>query len=292
MMADEHQEPSEAILALLQQHASSSAQQEELEYVAELVLDAASENPDAELAVLRVILEETLDDTTCLQTKTLESLLDELVAALRPVETIEEDEKAKRREEHIAKLREQFAVGKACLAVLEEDDEWHPATITAHVEFDSTAASATKQKKKKHYEPFHIELEFIEFGKKQAARMSDIVLDEDRADKDDEDAASARLCEMCERPMNLTAHHLIPRVTHPIYLKKGYTKEFLNTCIMICRACHSKIHSTESERTLAREYNTLDKIMEHPEILRWVQYACKQKARIKPVKKSKWPVGK
>uniref|UniRef100_K3WIG1 Tudor domain-containing protein n=1 Tax=Globisporangium ultimum (strain ATCC 200006 / CBS 805.95 / DAOM BR144) TaxID=431595 RepID=K3WIG1_GLOUD len=288
-MAEEHQEPSKAILTLLQQHASSSAQKEELEYVAELVLDAAAENQDAELLALRAILEETLDDTACLQTKTLETLLDQLVAELWPAETSKEDERAKRREEHIAKLRQQFAVGKACLVVLEEDDEWHPATIAAHVECESPV---TKQKKKKHAEPFHIEIEFIEFGKKQVVRMSDIVLDEDRADKDDEDAASARLCEMCERPMNLTAHHLIPRVTHPTYLKKGYTKEFLSTCIMICRACHSKIHSTESERTLAHEYNTLDKIMAHPEILRWVQYARKQKARIKPVKKSKWPVGK
>lgn len=285
-MSEQHQDHSEAISALLKQHASSNTQQEELGYVVELVLDACDENQDVELAALRGILVDTLEDATFLKTERLPELSEQLVSLLRPLEISREDEKARRREAHIAQLRDRFAVGKSCLAVLEEDDEWHPAEITQHVEADNTA-----KKKKQRVEPFNVEVEFVEFGKKQVMRMDDIVLEEDRADKEDEEDTSG-LCEMCERPMNLTAHHLIPRVTHPTFLKKGYSKVFLNTCIMICRACHSKIHSTEDERTLAKEYNTLEKIMEHPEILRWVNYASKQKARIKPVKKSKWPVGK
>lgn len=296
MMADE-QPNSEAICVLLKQHAPAKTQQEELEYVAELVLDAADEHGSADATALTSVLVETLEGALFLMSDNLQVLSAQLVALLRPSESSQEDEKARRREAHIESLCVQYAVGKRCLAVLEEDEEWHSAVISMQVapeEEEENATGAQKKitkKKKKHGPPFHLEIEFIEFGKKQVVLMEDVVLDEDRADRESELDTSG-LCEMCERPMNLTAHHLTPRVTHSRYLKQGYTREFLNTCIMICRQCHSKIHSTEDERTLAREFNTLEKIMAHPEIVRWVSYAHKQKARIKPVKKSKYPAGK
>ncbi|GAB9466008.1 hypothetical protein Gpo141_00003394 [Globisporangium polare] len=288
---------SDAICALLAQHTPSKTQEEELEYVAELVLDVADEHASADATALAGVLVETLEDASSfLKSDSLPELSAQLVALLRPSEASQDDEKVRRREAHIESLRVQYAVGKRCLAVLEEDDEWHPAVISRQVnpeEENATGAqkAITKRKKQKRGPPFHLEIEFIEFGKKQVMLMEDVVLDEDRADRESELDTSG-LCEMCERPMNLTAHHLTPRVTHARYLKQGYTREFLNTCIMICRQCHSKIHSTEDERTLAREFNTLEKIMAHPEIVRWVSYARKQKARIRPVKKSKHPVGK
>lgn len=295
MMTDE-QPKSEAICALLKQHAPAKTQQEKLEYVAELVLDAEDEHGSADATALNSVLVETLEVASFLKSDSLQELSAQLMALLRPSESSQEDEKARRREAHIKSLCVQYAVGKCCLAVLEEDKEWHPAVISLQVtpeeeEENTTGAQKKITTKKKRGPPFHLEIEFIEFGKKQVVLMEDIVLDEDRADKESELDTSG-LCEMCERPMNLTAHHLTPRVTHSRYLKQGYTREFLNTCIMICRPCHSKVHSTEDERTLAREFNTLEKIMAHPEIVRWVSYARKQKARIKPVKKSKYPVEK
>jgi len=47
--------------------------------------------------------------------------------------------------------------------------------------------------------------------------------------------ADINTCEMCERYMPLTKHHLIPRSTHKKYTKMGYTPEVLNTCASICR---------------------------------------------------------
>ncbi|TYZ61790.1 hypothetical protein PybrP1_004788 [[Pythium] brassicae (nom. inval.)] len=284
---------SSAIVALLVQHATT-ARREKLEYVAELVCDTAEDGADLEAEALDAALTETLEDAALpLAAADVALLVQQLVALLRPSVASAEDEKARRRAAHEAALRAQFAAGKQCLAVLEEDNAWHPAEIVQQVSDEDADANAKKTSRAAHRRraPFRLEIEFVEFGKKVVVRMEDMVLDEDRADRDD-DPDGTGLCEMCERPMNLTAHHLIPRTTHAQYRKKGYTKEFLNTCVMICRQCHSKIHSVEDERTLARDFSTLEKIMAHPEIVRWVAYASKQKARIRPTKKSKYPVGK
>ncbi|TMW56246.1 hypothetical protein Poli38472_008894 [Pythium oligandrum] len=270
----------QAIARVLQTFAVSKPRADELEYVAELVLSVVEDETDVESAALVPTIVETLEDVNWLD----QNKLTELCTALERVITgkaeddSDSDEDAKT--SALDRLKEEYAIGKDCLVVLEEDDEWHPARITRHVEGEAMSAAS-----------FRVEVEFIEFGKKQIAEMTEIVLDEDVADGDD-DGESEDVCEMCERPMRLTLHHLIPRETHERYRKKGYTQEFLNTCARICRPCHSKIHSTEDNKTLARDYNTVEKIMTHPDIQRWVSYAKKQRTSIRPLKKSKWPVGK
>ncbi|KAG1712051.1 hypothetical protein DVH05_009291 [Phytophthora capsici] len=262
---------------------------EELEYTAELLIATAEEDtatPDR--SKLATVFVEVLEETEFLDAAQLAAIAEKLVDAMIGSEEDDSEEDLeshfkRRRRLRRERLETQFAIGKSCLVVLEEDEAWHPARITRHIGENEDAEEDAW--------PIEVEVEFIEFGKKQIVREDEVVLDEDVAGREDADDMTG-LCEMCERPMNLTAHHVIPRVTHSKYLRKGYTKEFLNTCIMICRQCHSKIHSTEDNKTLAREYNTLDKIMQHPEIIAWVAYARKQKARVKPRKKSKWPVGK
>ncbi|KAF4322030.1 hypothetical protein BBO99_00004345 [Phytophthora kernoviae] len=263
----------------------------ELEYTAELVLATAEEaESPQERAKLVASITKMLEETEFVDTVKLSSLAEQLVAALLGDEDDSADEKesdaTRRRRLRKEQLEIQFAIGKSCLVVLEEDKAWHPARITQHISENEDSENEEDDDR-----PLEVEVEFIEFGKKQIVREDELVLDEDVAGREDADDMTG-LCEMCERPMNLTAHHVIPRVTHAKYLHKGYTREFLNTCIMICRQCHSKIHSVEDNKTLAREYNTLDKIMQHPKIVVWVAYARKQKARVKPRKKDKWPVGK
>ncbi|KAJ0405663.1 hypothetical protein ATCC90586_004466 [Pythium insidiosum] len=183
-------------------------------------------------------------------------------------------------------LKDEYAVDKRCLAVLTEDDDWHPARITRHLSPDPAKAEASGGSA-----TLRLEVEFLEFGKKQLVELEDVVLDEDIAD-DDGAGDGPAVCEMCERPMRLTFHHLTPRVTHAKYLKLGYSREYLNAGVMICRPCHSKIHSTESNKTLAREFNTLAKLLEHPEIVRWVSYARKQRVSFKPLKRRAWPAAR
>ncbi|ETW03872.1 hypothetical protein H310_05217 [Aphanomyces invadans] len=156
-----------------------------------------------------------------------------------------------------------FIAGAACVAILAEDDSWHEADV---VSFDAATRS--------------VEVRFVEFGNVQWVDLTSVVL----ADNVLNDVGGDERCAMCERPVHLTEHHLIPRQIHARYLKRGYTRDFLNRCIRICRSCHSKIHSTIDNRTLAEDFNTLEKLLAHDSISKYVVYARKQKARNKPRK--------
>lgn len=72
---------------------------------------------------------------------------------------------------------------------------------------------------------------------------------------------SNRCCQVCERQVKLTRHHLIPRQTHKAMLKKGITKETLNQTIPICRLCHSTIHRFFTHEQLALQFNTVEKLL-------------------------------
>ncbi|KAG1774565.1 hypothetical protein EV702DRAFT_1122875 [Suillus placidus] len=53
-------------------------------------------------------------------------------------------------------------------------------------------------------------------------------------------------CEICEREVRLTCHHLIPRSTHAKVLKKKgrqmHPESMINFVAWLCRPCHSLAH--------------------------------------------------
>jgi hypothetical protein len=85
-------------------------------------------------------------------------------------------------------------------------------------------------------------------------------------------------CELCKRPVSfLTQHHVIPRTEHKRKKKReGLTQEFLNTVIWICAACHKNIHAVLTERELADEYNTIEKLRGFPAIQKFTTWVRKQ----------------
>lgn len=94
------------------------------------------------------------------------------------------------------------------------------------------------------------------------------------SDKDYDDGT----CVLCERDMPLTFHHLIPRTTHKKLAKRTMLdKKALNVGIMVCRPCHSAIHRFIDEETMALEYNTLEKLLTHEKVQKWIPYAAKLK---------------
>lgn len=96
------------------------------------------------------------------------------------------------------------------------------------------------------------------------------------------------LCELCEREMPLTFHHLIPRTTHKKMLKRNlFEKKELNRGIYVCRPCHNAIHKLIDEYTMAQEYNTLEKLLDHEGVQKWIPYAMKQKVVKEAMKKYK-----
>lgn len=79
---------------------------------------------------------------------------------------------------------------------------------------------------------------------------------------------SPQLCPLCGRPMpegSYNAHHLIPtthggRITIDLHI-----------------VCHDKIHHTFSEHELSGYYHTIDRLLSHPEIVKFVQWVRKQR---------------
>lgn len=116
-----------------------------------------------------------------------------------------------------------------------------------------------------------VKVSFIAFQKSLTATLEDIVPEEHLAD-DDEDCGVGE-CLLCTRQLPLTRHHLIPRMMHARYTKKGFTKAQLNDTVDICRACHSTIHRAEDEKTLAARFRTLEALAEHPTVMAWVKFA-------------------
>merc|ERR1740121_298980 len=165
----------------------------------------------------------------------------------------------------------QIEEGAFVLALLTEDGEWHQAVV-------QKAAGENM-----------FVVVFLEYGKPQETIAANIRLMEDIVDDEDtEEALAEGQCEMCARQMLLTFHHLIPKDVHPTYLKKRLpagiegepTRHFLNTHgAMLCRKCHSFVHHLASNDVLAKEYNTLEKILAVPSVQAWVMWAGQQTSR-------------
>lgn len=75
-------------------------------------------------------------------------------------------------------------------------------------------------------------------------------------------------CEICERDwVPLTYHHLIPRFVHTKAVKRGWHREEdLANVAWLCRACHSFVHRFAGHEVLAREYYTVEKLLEAEEV--------------------------
>ncbi|MCB2008719.1 MAG: HNH endonuclease [Rhodoferax sp.] len=71
------------------------------------------------------------------------------------------------------------------------------------------------------------------------------------------------ICPLCGRPIpapQRDAHHLVPKS------RGGRETEFLH------RICHRQIHALLTESELARDYNTVEALMAHPEMARFVAW--------------------
>ncbi|KAJ5913627.1 hypothetical protein N7504_002510 [Penicillium tannophilum] len=81
-------------------------------------------------------------------------------------------------------------------------------------------------------------------------------------------------CEICERDwIPLSYHHLIPRGVHAKVMKKGWHDEWmLNSVAWLCRACHSFVHRMAGNEELAREWFTVERIMEREDVRDWANW--------------------
>eukprot|EP00980_Cylindrotheca_fusiformis_P028137 scaffold22583_cov106-Cylindrotheca_fusiformis.AAC.8 len=119
-------------------------------------------------------------------------------------------------------------------------------------------------------------------------------------------------CELCDRYIRLTKHHLIPKSTWSrmesrlkqaadakqkghvkratlllgpglehvldrLESRKNSVRSIMSKTCNICRPCHSAVHRTHDNMTLALSYNTVDQLLLDDRIVRFCKWASKQR---------------
>lgn len=81
-------------------------------------------------------------------------------------------------------------------------------------------------------------------------------------------------CEICGRDwINLTYHHLIPRMVHDKVVKRGWHRaEDLQSVAWLCGACHRFVHRFRGHEELAREYYTVERLLAAEEVQRFAEW--------------------
>ncbi len=83
-------------------------------------------------------------------------------------------------------------------------------------------------------------------------------------------------CQLCQRETALTRHHLVPQTRHgkTRWNRDRYSRRQLQheLILRLCSACHRQVHATLSERELERDYPSLERLREHPDLARFVAW--------------------
>ena len=76
------------------------------------------------------------------------------------------------------------------------------------------------------------------------------------------------VCELCLREsVRFTEHHLVPRSRGGKYSPKA----------RLCPTCHRQLHAMFSEKTLANELNSVERLRADPDFAGYLKWASKQK---------------
>lgn len=95
-------------------------------------------------------------------------------------------------------------------------------------------------------------------------------------------------CSLCGRAgLRLTAHHLIPRTRHKNKrVRREHDRARREQTIPLCTACHAHVHTTLSEKELADDFNTRERLLAHPEIHRFAAWVRTKRGSLR-VRKAK-----
>lgn len=86
-------------------------------------------------------------------------------------------------------------------------------------------------------------------------------------------------CAICEREETLTRHHLIPRTRHANKKnKRDFDRAMVKKTVGICRPCHSQLHRLLTEKELEREWNTVEKLRTHAELMNFAEWIASKPA--------------
>lgn len=94
---------------------------------------------------------------------------------------------------------------------------------------------------------------------------------------------SCQQCALCGRTgVRTTRHHLIPRMKHRSKrTRRLHDVNRRRETVDLCRPCHGHIHATLSEKELADSFNTVNALISHPEIQRFVGWIRTKPAELR-----------
>lgn len=88
-------------------------------------------------------------------------------------------------------------------------------------------------------------------------------------------------CELCQRQaVALTRHHLIPQSRHnKARTQREFSRAEMKTEIaLLCRPCHSQVHRVFSNQQLADDYHTVERLLTHDDIVKFINWVKKRPA--------------
>ena len=117
--------------------------------------------------------------------------------------------------------------------------------------------------------------------KKRQAKSYDINddVEQDFDNPQTQVASAITHCELCGRDeIELTEHHLIPKSRHnKARTKREFSRsEMKNEIAMLCRPCHSQVHEVFTNQELSSFYNTVERLKEHSEMEKFINWVKKR----------------
>jgi hypothetical protein len=99
-------------------------------------------------------------------------------------------------------------------------------------------------------------------------------------------------CQLCGRRVSmLTRHHLIPRTRHANKRNKREfeRKDVKKRIAWLCGSCHDHVHVLFDEKTLEREFNTVESLATHPDVQRFVAWIREKSVDFRPTSHDSGP---
>lgn len=96
---------------------------------------------------------------------------------------------------------------------------------------------------------------------------------------------AGQCCELCGRcGVELTRHHLIPRMRHRNkQVQRRFSREEMTRQLLwVCRPCHSNVHTLLDERELANYFHTRERLLAHPGVARFGAWIHSKPPGFKP----------
>ena len=94
------------------------------------------------------------------------------------------------------------------------------------------------------------------------------------------------VCNLCLREgVTVSDHHLIPVSMHSKKrFRRQYGKDERNRKVPFCIACHFQIHKMFSEKELADNYPTVEKLKTNSDVMKWIDWISDKPSGFVPKK--------